>query len=1255
MQLINGGPDVPDSLLEAHEEGRVVFFCGAGISYPSGLKDFNWLVNKLIEQLGPLPDKERDEAICKKQFDRAIGLLEERHTARRAGVRSKVKEILTPEPDKLNLDTHNALLTLAKTRENKLRLITTNFDRLFEHVINENESINTYKAPALPVPKQHWDGLIYLHGLLPGIKNDSDLNDLVISSGDFGLAYLMEGWAARFICELFRNFNVVFVGYSIEDPVLRYMVDALAADKLRGEQPLEMFSFGSFSHGKEEESRREWQAKNVTPILYQENQDHKLLHETLHKWADDYRDGIMGKERIVTDFAYLIPGYSTQSDDYVSRMLWALSDPTGIPAKRFAEFNPIPSLEWLVPFSENRFKTTDLKRFGINPMDSTDSELLFSFFWRPTPYHLAPKMAISDWSEITIKPDKVMYQMSRWLTRHLDKPELLHWLIKNQGTVSAFMKKEIKNKLREIEQKGPNDSSGNNNLDGIPDNRMLRLWNLLLAGCVKWHEEKSDIYEWLRRFDKEGLSTTLRLELLEMLKPKVKLTEPFEFDPPPDLEEYFGNRNTINNIVNWEIVLSNSNVRYGLEEYEENDKWDTALKELLPDLTRLLNDALDLMKVLDGADSDSDASHWDLPSISNHEQNSKMNEWTFLIELNRDAWLSLSRKSPKQGIKAAENWLDLPYPLFRRLAFFAATQDGVVPFQIGLEWLLSDEGWWFWSTETRREAIRLLVFLAPKLGDKEKETLFGAISSGPPRSMYISEIEDDEWIRIRDREIWFRLKKFLSGGGLLNKSSQTVLDNLSKQYHDYQIAEDERDEFPIWQDNNPDFGENYNPTPSNLDELIQWIKDFPNPDFIRPDNWPKRCREDFDIVVSALTTLANEDVLPQGRWHQALSCWADDNNLKTKSWKMIAPILGKAPKEKLQGINGLAGWLQEQSESFEGQVDTFLKLCDLLLEIEDEENVGESDDLIFHAINHRVGIVTEGLLKYWYRESTSREEKFEKKLRYRFSRICNTQNITLRHGRVLLTAKVNLLFEVEPEWTIKYLLPLFNWESEAEARSAWKSLLWSPRITMSLMEKLKSNFFDTADHYEKLGKHVENYVALLTYYGLEFPSELNSDQEINDALGKLPQRALDHASFYLFRSVNSSGDQQSEYWNNRVKPFLQNIWPKDREKSSQNISINFAKACIKSGVAFPDASNLVNQWLVPLDYPDQIARSINKEGIDISYPEHSLKLLSKVYPDIPKVCSENLENCLANITNKKPELENDSCFKRLQGITKINV
>lgn len=51
MQHIKNGPEIPDRLLQAHEDGDVVFFCGAGISFPAGLPGFEGLVDKLYADL----------------------------------------------------------------------------------------------------------------------------------------------------------------------------------------------------------------------------------------------------------------------------------------------------------------------------------------------------------------------------------------------------------------------------------------------------------------------------------------------------------------------------------------------------------------------------------------------------------------------------------------------------------------------------------------------------------------------------------------------------------------------------------------------------------------------------------------------------------------------------------------------------------------------------------------------------------------------------------------------------------------------------------------------------------------------------------------------------------------------------------------------------------------------------------------------------------------------------------------------------
>ncbi|MFD2440882.1 SIR2 family protein [Paracoccus kondratievae] len=331
------------------------------------------------------------EAFDRGQFDATLDLLERRLPGQRIAVRKALAQALKPKLRRKGaMGTHTALLRLARSRERELRLVTTNFDGVFEAAAKrDGQKFSAYSAPMLPIPKNsRWNGLIYLHGSLSQNADAAALNRLVVTSGDFGLAYLTERWAARFVSELFRNYSVCFVGYSINDPVLRYMMDALAADRMLGESTPQAWAFGDCEPGQERAKTIEWQAKGVTPVLYKVpvgSHDHSALHQTLRVWGEIYRDGILGKEKMVVNHALARPSASTQQDDFVGRMLWALSDPSGLPAKLFAEYNPAPSLDWLLDaFCDDRYQQTDLSRFGVPPLLTNDGSLKFSLIRRPT-------------------------------------------------------------------------------------------------------------------------------------------------------------------------------------------------------------------------------------------------------------------------------------------------------------------------------------------------------------------------------------------------------------------------------------------------------------------------------------------------------------------------------------------------------------------------------------------------------------------------------------------------------------------------------------------------------------------------------------------------------------------------------------------------------------------------------------------------------------------------------------------------------
>lgn len=435
MRFIKDGPDVPERLVQEQEDGNVVFFCGAGVSYPAGLPGFQGLVKSLYRELGESFHPVEQTAFKESRFDTVVYLLE-RRIANPTVVREKLWSILTAFDltDPKSTETHRSLLTLSKNRHGHTRLVTTNFDRLFAAA---SSTLPAYSAPLLPVPKRtRWDGIVYLHGLLPARVDPTALNHLVVSSGDFGLAYLTERWASRFVTEIFREYTVCFVGYSLNDPVLRYMVDALAADRLRGEHTQEVYAFASYKKAKKDLIENEWNSKGVTPVLYAETKDHRYLHKTLSTWADDYRDGINGKEAIVRRYGPTLPA-AVHGADQVSRVMWAMAERSGLPAKAFAELDPPAPIDWLKTLTEEQYSDDDLMRFGV-PGDATEKlKAKFSVLSRPTSYHRSRWTVLAGHPETIYgasQLDRIAWELARWLaTHHLDKRELLRWVIDRGG------------------------------------------------------------------------------------------------------------------------------------------------------------------------------------------------------------------------------------------------------------------------------------------------------------------------------------------------------------------------------------------------------------------------------------------------------------------------------------------------------------------------------------------------------------------------------------------------------------------------------------------------------------------------------------------------------------------------------------------------------------------------------------------------------------------------------------------------------
>lgn len=1269
MQFVANGPDIPDLLLQAHEEGRVVFFCGAGVSYPAGLPGFKGLVDDIYLRVGTTRSAIEQEAYDRNQFDATLDLLERRLPGQRIAVREKLAEILKPKWHRKGATaTHEALLELARTREGAVRLVTTNFDRVFERVGRRvDKAFQSYAAPMLPIPKNsRWNGLVYLHGLLPNKHDDSALHRLVLTSGDFGLAYLTERWAARFVSELFRNYLVCFVGYSINDPVLRYMMDALAADRMQGEVTLQAYALGDFQSGHEANKRIEWEAKGVTPILYEVptgSHDHSALHKTLKTWAETYRDGILGKERIVTEYALARPSASTQQDDFVGRLLWALSHESGLPAKRFADFNPVPTLDWIEAFSKERYRHGDLPRFGVPPRTEIDKKLAFSLVSRPAPYQRAPWMSLVFANVGSTGWDDVMYHLARWLVRHLNDPVLIIWLAQRGGQLHERWRALIEEKLdrfARLVQEGNAtelDDIRTQAPNAIPDRLMQTLWRLLLAGRVKSPWPNADIYSWETRLRRDGLTASLRLELRELLAPKVALKKAFRWSEEVDAEDTSTAEPTrIKKLVDWELVLTAEHAHSSFDDLM-HASWLVALPSLLDDFQQLLRDALDLLRELGEATDLDDRSHWDLPSISPHWQNRGFRDWVTLIELQRDAWLATRESDQERARRTALAWFDLPYPTFKRLALFAASQDDGIDSALWVEWLLSNDARWLWSVNTQRETMRLLTLQGRKLSLSARDKLEAAILAGPPRQMFRDDLAPENWQSLVDRSIWLHLAKLREGGSQLGDEAFAQFTRLSEAHPEWRLASNERDEFSVWMSGtgDPDYDDSQDVdiAPRTRGELVRWLKQPPREGkFFPEDTWRDTCRTRFFHSFAALCDLAKEDIWPTGRWREALQVWSDESRVR-RSWHYAAPLVRDMPYAvKMEITHSLASWMEVASKEIDRHEEILLDLCRHVLESFLEPDTGirhngePINEPITEAINHPIGHVASALLNIWFKRKPNDNDLLPIDLEPFFTRMCDVNVDRFRHARVLLASRLIALFRVDRPWTEKNLLPLFDWSrNRADAKSAWEGFLWSPRLYRPLQTAFRSQFLSTAYHYRELGEGGRQFAALLTYAALD-PAEGYTSSDFQNAIGHLPQEGLQEVARTLSQALESAGPQRDDYWKNRVQPFWHHVWPKSRDLTSTGIAESLSLLCIAGGKAFPSVVATIADWLRPLEHAHYVVHKLHASGLSAQFPEAALRLLDAILADQPWAPRE-LGQCLVAIVTAMPSLRNDHRYLRL--------
>lgn len=301
MRFLASGPPIPSHLIAAHERGEVLFLCGAGIAMPAGLPSFLRLAALVANDLGvPHSDPHRSniEAALSGALVPALRIDEAFDEWQRAynpqDLEAKVAARLAIDQAQ-TLEMHRTLLGLSKDATGSVRLVTTNFDRLFQEAAPGIESI---VAPHLPTldDSRHLKGIVHLHGMVPPAPHLGKPMGLVLSEADFGRAYLSEGWASRFIRDVVSKYVLVLVGYSADDTPVRYLLKGLR--QVDGAVRREIYAF---AQAVDHNTAGRWRALGVKPVLYaQQDLHHRGLWDSLSAWASKAADPIVWRQNIVS-------------------------------------------------------------------------------------------------------------------------------------------------------------------------------------------------------------------------------------------------------------------------------------------------------------------------------------------------------------------------------------------------------------------------------------------------------------------------------------------------------------------------------------------------------------------------------------------------------------------------------------------------------------------------------------------------------------------------------------------------------------------------------------------------------------------------------------------------------------------------------------------------------------------------------------------------------------------------------------------
>ena len=1278
MRFFADGPSIPDELLWERDEGKVVFFCGAGVSRAyANLPDFFGLANKVAEYLEADKDSSAYQLIHQHDgkeknnvaggsisADYIFGLLERDFFQK--DIEEAVASALNPKkqdsPKKSQyLKAHRILLDLATNRHGKIRLVTTNFDRLFEQC---RKRLKIWQPPKLPDPSRvdEMDGIVYLHGLATKDYKAAEGDGFILSTSQFGKAYLAEGWATQFIRQILDNYTIVFVGYSADDPPVQYLLEALFKMKATHNK---IYAFQS-NDGEDVINR--WKDKGVMPICFAAG-GYNILWKTLEAWAKRARNPDKWYEQVIKKFASNPRALQPFERGQIAHIV---SSSEG--AKKFAEAKPVPSAEWLyvfdefwryaAPYRSHPFSSEEdlIDPFSLYGLDSDRLPMPFD----PRGYNLergipsnawdafdinqrdqasVDEMNIATLKDIALRPIGRLAQLAIWLTKVLDQPPALCWAAR-QSSLNRFVISIISDKLLNYSQ---------------PIHPLIRRrWKILIDVWKNRAYFTSDQLFLLKK-DRDWNATVV--EQFEKLTQPYLSVRPFRYRQtiPQKLKI---NRENINQLAQVNIIYPHFDQPFNIP-----DKWCYAS---LKALRRNLEIAISFEKEIGRY------GHFSLqPIIYNKEHNGiegthrPYGMIIYISDLSRMIiyFSELFDQLCRIDLSAAKfeflSWPRDDDMAFAHLRIWAAGKPEIVADDEFVQFIMSLSDETFKNCQYKDDLLSILTKRWVKLDSFTRSMIEKRLLENTPHFTGKDHLNRKQ--RWAGRSL-NRLQRLIDEGCELTAATRKKVQKLRcivPEWTEKQARNSGQFVASGFPHINTDYAALLHIPLSKLLPEAERIQQSPD-DFLIVNRPFEGLVKDKPVrAFSALCFEAKKRIFREGAWQTffySKARKADQNRFKL----LIANRLLNYPDEQIAIIIKSVGyWLYDNAAKLEKNcLPVFFRLARKLVEIlqvqpdKGKSKINQSIDKFTEAINAPAGMITWLLLTEVFKQNLG-DKAFHKDWFALIESLLKLPDISRQYVLVMLFREIDWFFQTDKDWTKKYLLPIFHSSNSIARDAAWSGFLEGHVLPcLDIFKNIKDDLLTINKtrpyFYLKYISHFAEIILVLWSNTDDVTAERYiKDEEFHELL----LQSGDELRTEILKQVGSwirgpNIDNSSDEWKSRL-PELFSIWPKQMKAWSAKVAASFCKLSLESGEQFPELSKLVVNRLSKINnsysvdfYTPTIMDPNNK--IIQDYPKELLELLFTVLPDNTSPQPYRIDEILKKMVDADSSLKKDERYIELK-------